>query len=122
MLKILASDYILLGEQMQLAREELDAIQGTTWDHRSDQTDIYSSVLRMKNICRQIGARSLRKVLEEKLEDNHEVQSCEELDTLITAFKHELDDRVFLHLPAADAEFYQTASCSMPKLRQRFHS
>ena len=116
MRRIQLHDYVNLGGEIHTAslcvgREKDDQIRVGDFD---PEYSLYAALLAMRKVCERLGARDTRTLLEgrspsdDKLWEQVKPKNSDDLNLLVEQFKRELKDRVFLYMPAADAEFYQS--------------
>ena len=127
MRRIQLQDYVKLGEEIRLAAVCADGSRSGqfTTSGLDGEVTLYIVLKQMEDLCRSLGARQTAKMLEERRPESDagweqvRPKSWEELDLLVNAFKRERN-RVFLYMPTADAEFWQSKSLLTPKARAAF--
>lgn len=133
MRRIRLHEYVRVGEEITLAA------MGMIGDDRGHinvaeldpDSALYTAPTNMSLMCSRLGAREAKTLIAERAPDDEDLwkqvkpKNWNELNLLADAFKRELKDRVFLHIPTADAEYYQSnkllsveAKAAFPKLAQ----
>lgn len=128
---------IELGEETRHVAINLDASKGiNAVDTGPSGTDheLYLVMKNMTEFCRTLGARKTRSLVESRLlgvEDKwlNKPEGWDELYLLVDAFKKDVEERLFLYMPPAEAEYYQNgrllsseARAAFPKASQELRS
>lgn len=130
MLRIHAEKYVELGEQLLDLKTLLDLTNGIQRGVDDDiDIKLYDALDEMAAICSDIGANESRKLFAERFERDQLPRNCEELSVLVEVLKNELQSRMFLHIPAADAQYYENSDLltfetkiAFPQLTQEVRS
>ncbi len=135
MFKISIEEFLALGHEIAMGEYGLDMRDEVIWNYKDLDcgTDVYSALTKMRDMCKKFGSKQTKEMIEQALRDAESrwthngddglaVRSSEEFRIFVDAFKRELDDRLFLHIPTTDAAYYENNKLLTDKAKLAFHS